>query len=125
MLLRSTLGILNQAIKKQYTFTIIPYSSKGFQLIQLLYNLGYIYTYNIANQKIHIYFKIFKNEIVLNKFYFFSRPGHIKTISYKKLIYQKKKNENKCYILLNSLGICTSATALLHKKGGILLAEIR
>jgi ribosomal protein S8 len=123
MLFRSSLGILNQAIKKKYVFIIIPYSNKGFQLIKLLYNLGYINTYNISSNQIHIYFKVFKNEIILNKLYFYSRPGHIKTVSYKQLINLKNKKD-KFYILFNSLGICTSATALLYKKGGILIAEI-
>ena len=122
MLFRSSLGILNQAIKKKYVFITIPYSNKGFKLIKLLYQLGYINTYNTVNQQINIYLKLFKNEIILNKLYFYSRPGHIKSISYKQLIDLKKKN--KFYILFNNLGICTSSTALLYKKGGIIIAEI-
>lgn len=122
MLFRSSLGILNQAIKKKYVFSTIPYSNKGFYLIKLLYNLGYINTYNVINSKINIYFRVYKNDIILNKLYFYSRPGHAKTISYKQLVNFKKKD--KFYILFNSLGICTSTTAILYKKGGIIIAEV-
>ncbi len=124
MLFRSSLGILNQAIKKKYIFTNIPYSVKGLQLIKLLYNLGYINVYSIAYQQIHIYFKVYKNDIILNKLFFYSRPGHIKTVSYKQLLILMKKKKNKLFILFNNLGICTSTEALLHKKGGILIADI-
>jgi ribosomal protein S8 len=121
MLFRASLGILNQSIKKKYIFTNIPYCIKSLQLVKLLYKLGYINTYNITNKNINIYFKVYKNDIVINKLYFYSRPGHIKSISYKQLNNLKK---NKLYIMLNSLGVCTSTDSLFNKKGGLLLAEI-
>lgn len=100
----------------------IPYSKKGYNLIKLLYRLGYINTYFISVSYINIVFKWYKNNNVLNKLFFYSKPGYIKTISYKELI--KLKNKNKILILSNSNGICTSEDAIIKKKGGILIAEI-
>ena len=115
-----TLGILNQAVKKKLLYVNIPYSKKGYNLIKLIYKLGYINTYYLSENKISIVFKWYKNDTVIGKLFFYSTPGNIKTIAYKDLIALNKKN----YILLNSTGICTSEEALFHKKGGILIAEI-
>lgn len=124
MLLYSSLAILNLAIKHKYTSVQIPFSYKGFLLVKLLYNLGYLNSYNILFNKITINFKYYKNNIVLNGFKFYSRPSAIKSITYMQLrrAYLLKK---KSYILLTNDGLKVSIDALLLKQGGLIIAEIK
>ena len=123
MLLNSSLAILNQAIKHRSLMTKIPFSKKGYELIQLLYKNGYINNYYIDLNVINIFFKFHKNELVLNGLYFYSKPGHIKSISFNQLR-RAYINKNKIFILSTINGICTSNEALQMHLGGIILAEI-
>ena len=63
------------------------------------------------------------NIFVLNGFFFYSKPGHIRSITIDQLRrdYYKK---NKLLILSTIDGICTSREALQKNQGGIILAEI-
>lgn len=123
MLLHSSLAILNQAIKHKSWMTKIPYSKKGYELIKLLYKNGYVNSYYIDLNVINVFFKFHQNELVLNGFYFYSKPGHIKSISFNQLR-RAYINKNKLYILSTINGICTSVDALKMHIGGIILAEI-
>lgn len=119
----SLLGLLNKAIVNKQTFMKIPYNKKILKIILLLYELGYINNYYISYNNICAYPNIYKNEFILNRLYFYSKPGQIKSISYKQL---KKINnkQHKLFILSSILGICTSKEALKYKIGGIIIAEI-
>jgi len=122
MLFNSSIAILNQIIKNNILLGKIPYSVKGYELVKLLYNLGYINNYYIDFNNICISFKYYKNKKLFNNFYFYSSPGHIRSISNSKikhLYFKKKKN----FILSTIKGIITSKDALLYNCGGIILAE--
>jgi ribosomal protein S8 len=124
MLLYSTLAILNQAVKNKSKLARIPYNKKGLDIIKILYNLGYIVSYNLDFNKIIVELRYYQDNPVLNGFFFYSRPGHVKTISINKLR-QVFKRKNKIFILSTSIGICTTQDALRLNIGGILLAEIK
>jgi ribosomal protein S8 len=123
MLLYSSLAILNQAIKHKSLMTKIPFSSKGYELVKLLYKNGYINSYYVDYNNIYVYFKYYENQLVLNGFYFYSKPGDVRTISLKQLR-RAYINKNKIYILSTINGICTSIDALQMCLGGIILGEI-
>jgi ribosomal protein S8 len=120
MLLYSSLAILNQAIKHKSFFTKIPFSRNGYELIKLLYKFGYIDSYFIDLDIIYIYFKKYQNQLILNRFFFYSKK---KTISFNQLrrVYL---NKNKIYILSTINGICTTKEALEKYNGGTILAEL-
>jgi ribosomal protein S8 len=123
MLLYSSLAILNQAIKHKSSMAKIPFSRKGYELVKLLYKNGYINSYYVDLNVINIFFKFYENNLVLNGFFFYSKPGHIKSISFNQLR-KAYVNKNKIYILSTINGICTSLEALQMHLGGIILAEI-
>lgn len=124
MLLYSTLAILNQGIKNKDQFIKIPYSKKGFDLIKILYKLGYINNYYLDFNKINIEFNYYQNRFICNGFFFYSKPGYRKFISISQLrrVY---KNKSKLYILSTPYGICTTLDALKLNTGGIILVEIQ
>lgn len=124
MLFFSSLAILNQALKHKSLFTKIPYNKKGYDLIKLLYRDGYLDSYYLDLNNIYVNFKSYQNRLVLNGFFFYSRPSHFKTISFNQLrrVYKKK---NKLYILSTPNGICTTVDALQMHVGGLIIAEIK
>lgn len=124
MLLFSSLAILNQAIKHKSSVAKIPYSRKGFELIKLLYQNGYLNSYSMDFNQIYVNFKMYQNQLTLQGFFFYSRPSHVRTISISQLrrAYFKK---HKLYILSTPNGICTTVDALKQHQGGIILAEIK
>jgi ribosomal protein S8 len=123
MYLYSSLAIINLAIKHKSNFAKLPYCKKGHELVKLLNSSGYLYTYTLDLNAIIVYFKKHDNIFVLNGFFFYSKPGHIRSITIDQLRrdYYKK---NKLLILSTIDGICTSREALQKNQGGIILAEI-
>jgi ribosomal protein S8 len=124
MLLYSTLAILNQGIKNKDLVIKIPYSRKGFELIKIFYQLGYISSYYIDFNKINIEFKYYQNKFICNGFFFYTKPGHCKFITINQLR-RLYKNKSKLYILSTPYGICTTLDALKMNTGGLLLIEIQ
>lgn len=119
----SSLGIINLAIKHRSSQVKIIYHRKNYELVQLLYKLGYLNSYTMENNMIYLFFKYYNNELVINKLFFYSKPGSIKSISISELrrAYYKK---NKLFILSTTYGICSTMEALQFNLGGIIIAEI-
>lgn len=123
MYLYSSLAILNLASKHKLNFVKLPYSKKVHDLVKLLNNLGYLYTYSLDHNSIIVFFRKYNNIFVFNGFFFYSKPGHIYSITIDQLRREYYK-KNRLFILSTINGICTSKEALQKHIGGIILAEI-
>jgi len=123
MLLHSSIGILNSSVKNKLKNTKIPYSNNGYDLIKLLFKLGFVSSYYIEYNSIYITLRFYNNDISLNNIFFFFKPSSIFSISSSKLR-RICKNKKKLFILLTSYGICTSSDAIKLNQGGILLVEL-
>lgn len=121
--LHKSIAIVNASIKHRMQYCSVPYTKKTHDLIKLLYVNGYLDTYTINFNYIHIYLKTYKNNFVINGFFFYSKPSNIRTITINELRRDINK-KNKIFIISTSYGICTSEQALYNHHGGMLLGEI-
>lgn len=109
----------NQAIKQQNMYFYVPFSKKLKFLLEIFYDLGYIFGFI----KFGFYFKIYLNILkIYKKIILLLKPSQQLFFSIKSLI--KHNFEFSFYLFLNSNYKVNLLTFFLQKKiGGLLLCK--
>jgi ribosomal protein S8 len=88
MLIYNSLALINQGIRQNSKYIIIPFNLDIYNLCVFLYKHGWISQfYNINNKRIIIYYKYIANKPIMNSLTIISKPGYKHK---NKLIYFKK-----------------------------------
>jgi ribosomal protein S8 len=119
----NTLGIINRGIKEKKKSVTVPYTDTSMKIIQILHCEGYLLSYIVIYNSIHLEINNYENSAIINKLKFYNHLhlGRCVTLKQlKSLVFLK----NKRLLVSTCYGILTGEVALKYLVGGTILVEI-
>lgn len=117
---------INNALKKNKKFVIVPKANIIKRLLNVMENEGFIVGYKIYNENdLKVYLKYFQNKPVINNFNSISKPSRRVYFNKENIIQWKNQNNSfDLLILSTNKGVLTHQEALLKQAGGEVLVSL-